>query len=520
MNCRFLLGLATTVAIGLSVCSGANAQAPGTYTLSAPVSYGNLSVYPVHGIGSGGPVPLTLEEALASGAARISVDKNEFTIQNFSDREIFIQAGDLIRGGLQDQVISSTSLLAPGSGPTSLAVFCVDQGRSVARGSEDPATMSATGALIPSQTAKLIMLSGAGPSTAVVDLQQVGVWLSASAIEQALSRRIGAPVTTEQPHNSLPLALADDSVARALAPALDALAEAAAGSDVIGAVFAVNGKVVGADIYGSGALFAKAWPKLLRGYATAALAADAADLVVPPTVEAATAFLAAAEQGEARPAIRAASASTLTRDSAQAHYSVTTRPDDSVVHRAYVPRFDGAALPMTREATALRLLELGVADTGASIVRYDLQPVLRFVNAIHEARMLHPGASAQDIRTAAAEYALAARPAAFEPLVATGRHNRGASLPFVVMMLVPIMLALASLRFAIGTLFRQVGRLASRVVWGLASIPRRAIAAISLIVAVGIVATLVAARLAHRGSQKLRAAFARAGSASEQLATT
>jgi hypothetical protein len=526
MNHRFLLGLATTAAIGLSVCSGASAFEPTPYTLSGPASHGNLSVYPVHGAGNGGPAPLTLEEALASGAAKISVDKNDFTIQNFSGREIFIQAGDLIRGGLQDQVISSGLLLGPGSGPTSLAVFCVDQGRSVARGSEDPAAMTATGALIPSQTARLIMLSGAAPSAAVADLQQVGVWLSASAIEQALSRRIGAPVTTERSGNSLPLALEHEGIARALEPAVGALAKAVADPDVIGAVFVVNGKVVGAEIYGSNALFAKAWPKLLGAYATAAMGAETADPVAPPTLEAVTAFLAAAEQGQARPAMGAAGASVLTRDSADAYYSVMTRPDDSVVHRSYVARFADAGLPLTREATTLRLLDLGVADLAATATRYDMQPVLAFVDTLHGFRMAHPEASASDLQRAAAEYSLSSpyavavsRFAAYDAALAAERHNRGASLPFVLMMLIPILLALASLRLALKALFQLLGRLAFRLARGGTSILRRAMTAISLVSAIVVLAVL---RFVRTGSRMLRAAFATYGrvAAPARLAAT
>ena len=42
--------------------------------------------------------------------------------------------------------------------------------------------------------------------------------------------------------------------------------------DTIGYVFAINGKVVSADIYGSGALFQKLWPRLLKATATEAFA--------------------------------------------------------------------------------------------------------------------------------------------------------------------------------------------------------------------------------------------------------
>jgi hypothetical protein len=43
-------------------------------------------------------------------------------------------------------------------------------------------------------------------------------------------------------------------------------------SDVIGYVFAINGKINSADIYASNALFKKLWPKLLQASAIEAVA--------------------------------------------------------------------------------------------------------------------------------------------------------------------------------------------------------------------------------------------------------
>src|SRR5262249_19236938 len=131
------------------------------YRVAAPVSHDNLTVYLVHGGGSGAVAPVTLEQALASGAAKVYATKSGYPeIENFSERPIFIQAGDLLSGGLQDQVAGADLLVPPHSGRMSLDTYCVDPFRSTARNGENPRTFSATGALFPSRAARLALLTG------------------------------------------------------------------------------------------------------------------------------------------------------------------------------------------------------------------------------------------------------------------------------------------------------------------------------------------------------------------------
>jgi len=50
-----------------------------------------------------------------------------------------------------------------------------------------------------------------------------------------------------------------------------------AGQDVIGYAFAINGEINSADVYASGALFRKLWPKLINATSVEALAAREKD---------------------------------------------------------------------------------------------------------------------------------------------------------------------------------------------------------------------------------------------------
>ena len=72
-------------------------------------------------------------------------------------------------------------------------------------------------------------------------------------------------------------------------------------TDVIGVAVAINGQVEGAEVYGSAALCAKLWPKLLKSAATDALAEfDTQKKFEPATAKAVEAFLADAAKGTAK----------------------------------------------------------------------------------------------------------------------------------------------------------------------------------------------------------------------------
>src|ERR1700735_76246 len=109
------------------------------YRLSDPVVYGNLAIYFVHGKSRTGPVPLALQEAMAKQviAVRETGRVNDLQVENTGDEEIFIQSGDIVKGGQQDRVLSVSLVLPPHSGATSIPSFCVESGRWSARGSED-----------------------------------------------------------------------------------------------------------------------------------------------------------------------------------------------------------------------------------------------------------------------------------------------------------------------------------------------------------------------------------------------
>ena len=328
--------------------------------LSGPIVHANLAVYLVHGANAEGAVPISLQEALAGGQVKVleTGSVNELTVENVGDNEVFVQAGDIVKGGQQDRVLSLDLLLPPHSGKVSLAAFCVEAGRWTARGAEDAKEFSAAMASMPSPEANRAMrlyamsapsalpvaqlspvLSSANLGAAAMAERQAQIWANVQKTQDRLSHSLGAAVAAPASPSSLELSLENDRLKAVQAEYTGALQNAGeTGDDVVGYVFAVNGKIVGGDSYRSNALFRKMWPKLLTAAVTEAIAEKDAPGAAAPSLAAVHDFLAAAERAPQSVRKLNASVSLATRDGDGALYAETQRGDGAWVHRNYLAK--------------------------------------------------------------------------------------------------------------------------------------------------------------------------------------
>lgn len=157
---RHLAAYAAAFALPIAGIGGQAARAQTPWTPSAPVAHENLAIYFVRGTSAGGPVPLTLQEGLAKGLVTVheTGTVSRLEIENASDEEVFIQAGDIVKGGQQDRVLTVSLLLAPKSGRLPIDAYCVEQGRWSARGKEDVKRFLSAEKALPSREAKMAML--------------------------------------------------------------------------------------------------------------------------------------------------------------------------------------------------------------------------------------------------------------------------------------------------------------------------------------------------------------------------
>jgi hypothetical protein len=131
------------------------------YQLSGPFTHKNLTVFLVHGANQSGQANgktyLTLQEAMRQKkvVVRETGDVNELTIQNRSTQEVFVQAGDIVKGGQQDRVLALDLILPPKSGRIPINAFCVEHSRWNQRGQEAVTAFSASDKMLATKGLKL-----------------------------------------------------------------------------------------------------------------------------------------------------------------------------------------------------------------------------------------------------------------------------------------------------------------------------------------------------------------------------
>lgn len=330
-----------------------------THKISGPFVHDNLAVYFIHGESAGGPVPLTLAEAIEKSSVLVheTGSVNNLEIENSGTADVFIQAGDIVKGGQQDRVLTVSMILPAKSGRVEIGSFCVEKGRWSKRGNEDVRQFASATEAMPSREAKLAMRApSAAPSGSdeaaasqrahmlreETARRQAEVWASVANVQKRLGDKLGAPVAAAASASSLQLSLENDKLKKTRAAYVAGLQDKAGDSDIVGYVMAVNGKINSADQYPSNGLFRKMWPKMLAAGATEAIgeAAKQKSAAVPaaPAVGAVDAFLAQAMTGPADEKATGTLARQELRDSDKALYVEARKADGSWVHRNYLAK--------------------------------------------------------------------------------------------------------------------------------------------------------------------------------------
>lgn len=265
------------------------------YTLSGPHTHGNLSLFLIHGEDTlKDDKILTLQEALDQGLAVVH-DRGQLFIDNRSNVPLFIQAGDIVKGGSQDRTLPFDMLISAWTNQTPVAAFCVEAGRSGPRGNERSASFQSSTEQLPGRRFRLATLAGAGQA-------QTQVWANVQTLQTNLARSVGGSVQAPISQTSLQLTLEHPRVQGAVQKYVADLGRITDGkNDAIGHVVVINGKIQSADVYASNSLFQKVWPKLLKASVVEALSEQQGSgaNVQATDVEAVRAFLDAAEQGTA-----------------------------------------------------------------------------------------------------------------------------------------------------------------------------------------------------------------------------
>jgi hypothetical protein len=285
----------TSLAISLAWSLSLAGQIPSDGQISGPFTHENLSLFLVRaqqGAKTGSRY-LTLQDAMDQRKIVVTETKkvNELAVENISVDPIYIQSGDIVKGGQQDRVITNDFVLPPKSGRIAVDAFCVEQGRWSRRGSESASTFNSSSELVPTKPMKM----------AVIKQNQSEVWQQVAEAQRNLALATAQTVTVSASASSLPLTLKSRAVENAVKGYIKALRQIPDGrGDVVGLVFAVNGEINSADIYSSPELFAAMWPKLLKASAVEALRLKRQELSTAVKTTEIGEFLRDAEEGSER----------------------------------------------------------------------------------------------------------------------------------------------------------------------------------------------------------------------------
>ena len=251
--------------------------------LAQPQAFSNLAVHPLLGSLPGRAADyLVLDEALARQAARVTEVSEggsvpELAFHNEGDVAVLLLHGEELVGARQNRVLNTTVLVGGGR-KVPIPVSCVEQGR---WSYNSPEFSSADRALFVKARAKQV--------------RQVSAALRDSGRYSADQREVWADIAEKSARfNSRSPTDAMSEVFEQQRQTVDAYVDAIpAMPGQCGAVFAIDGKIVGLEYFDTAATFAHYLPKLVRSYALDAVetVASGPNSHLPPVEEVVRQFI-------------------------------------------------------------------------------------------------------------------------------------------------------------------------------------------------------------------------------------
>lgn len=290
--------------------SGGTPAALSDYKVLEPISHGDLTIFPVVSTKTHDTSQfITLDEGIRSGEVVVtevgnlhssmrrrppyeqrpyySAEVNRLVLVNNSKHPLILLAGEVVTGGKQDRVVGKDRIVPAESDPVDLSVFCVEHGR----WTETSTNFGTKGS---------IMLQPSVRMKAMADQDQQKVWDAVGQSRTAMASKAAAapPVSggssggvgggtyayqMNELNSTTSYAKARDlgvvkqqvdEIVQPMQKSYESVIKQLRNQNAVGVVVAVKGRIVWADMFASGALLDKYWPKLLDSYATEAMTAS------------------------------------------------------------------------------------------------------------------------------------------------------------------------------------------------------------------------------------------------------
>ncbi len=245
-----------------------NDSIPG-FEIGQSLIYKNLEIITILGTFENDRQYVSLEAAMEKDLVKLIETSNvsELNITNQSDQYIYLQSGDIVKGGKQDRTLQMDVVLAPQMKNVPIASFCVESGRWQQRQDEDVTEFAASEKSLSSKDLKLSARKSAN---------QQEVWRDVSVQKEKLNQNLSysfgtaVDVNDDASPSSLQLTLENKQVNEMIEQYKEAFASLPS-DQVVGFAYAVNGKIYGAEIYNN-AVFNDLKEKTLNSFITEAIA--------------------------------------------------------------------------------------------------------------------------------------------------------------------------------------------------------------------------------------------------------
>ncbi len=246
--------------------------------ISDAITYRNLQIFFISSRTEiSGERYIALDEALNTKKIRVkeTEDVNQLKADNLSDKYIYINSGDIVRGGKQDRTIQYDVIIAPGARNIDLASFCVESGRWDSRGDESVETFTSSKNSLSSKELKI---------AAKVESDQSQVWEKVNEYQVNANANIShsyhsygdVEVRSGLSASSLDLTLENETIKDLKADYMKAINRYKSASvNANGIACFINGKMASIDVFNNKPLFDKMLGKLIDAAVAEAISEDA-----------------------------------------------------------------------------------------------------------------------------------------------------------------------------------------------------------------------------------------------------
>lgn len=266
-----------------------------------PIAYHNMTIVPVTTTATG---PFQAYTLLEPGIARKTfaireldgksddASVNEVEVKNTGREPVFLLSGEMILGGKQDRILQSDVIVPPDGKWIKVPVFCVEHGR----WNGDKMEFGSGGAVAHSSL-----------SSAALSGDQGAVWNEVA--------RKNAFEGTSNGTDTYRRTIQDATLRDKIKKHRDALKQKLPRGRLAGFVFAINGEVRIADLFGNPVLLDELQDKLLSAYVLEALEDEVDPNAKPMSAETAAQFIGDGKKAAAKPSTTVGRAENTVKES-------------------------------------------------------------------------------------------------------------------------------------------------------------------------------------------------------------